>query len=231
MLAGLPILGYARETTSVPAGATFARSYQVDPSKARLSLRGITGSITVTAVDKGEIKVKAEMTPPLAKIEDTQLDNSVQIAAMNDHSGPVKFEITVPPRCVLEIKCLNGSVTVQDVVGSMTIETTDGDITLRNISSTTVTARSTSGKIFYEGDISAQGNYIFQSFNNLIDVTVPASAAFQLEGNAFNGDVNLGGFEVPNFNQGSKRLSGSHGQGGAKIHLTTLRGQIRFHKR
>lgn len=211
--------------------SVFSRTYQVNPQTASLSLRGITGPITVTTADRNEIRIKAELSAPLAKLMDTQLDNKVQLEVLNDSSGPVRFEIVVPPQCTLDLKCIDGAITVNDAQGKLTVETTDGDITLLNISGTEVTARSTSGKVVYNGDISPQGNYTFQSFNNLIDLTVPASASFQLAGTAFTGDVNLGGLNIANFIPGSRKLIGSYGQGGGKIHLTTHKGQIRFHKK
>lgn len=219
------------EIPAVKPAGLFARTYQVDPNAAKFCIRGITGSIFVSTHAAGEIKLQAEMSRPPAKITDTQLDNTIQVAVLNDDSGPVKFDIVVPEKCALEVKCLNGTVTIKDALGSVSVETTDGDILLRNIRASEVTARTTSGKINYDGDIGKQGNYVFQSFNNSIDLTVPASAAFQLAGTAYTGDVNLGGFTLQNFAQGSKRLTGSHGEGTAKIHLTTHRGQIRFHKR
>ncbi len=228
--AGLPVnAGSASEGTTAPT--PFSRTYKVDPAAAKLSLRCITGSVAVAVADQADIRVEGRLELPPAKIADTQIDNSVRIEIVDDKAGPVAFAVTVPPRCDLEVKCLKGVVTVDDLNGPLSVETTDGDIALRRIGSKTVTARSTSGRVTYEGDISTQGNYTFQSFNNSIDVTVPAAAAFQLAGMSFSGDVNLGGFQLSNFAPGSKRLSGTHGAGGATIHLTTHRGQIRFHKK
>lgn len=228
--AGLPV-NAGNGSDGLAALVPFSRTYKVDPAAAKLSLRCITGSVAVAVADHGEIKVQGQLESPPAKIADTQIDNAVRIEIVDDKAGPVAFTVTVPARCDVEVKCLKGNVTVDDLEGPLSIETTDGDIAMRRIGATAVTARSTSGKVVYEGDISTQGNYTFQSFNNSIDLTVPASAAFQLAGMSFSGDVNLGGFKLSNFAPGSKRLSGTHGAGGATIHLTTHRGQIRFHQK
>lgn len=207
------------------------RSYRVDPQSARLSLRGMKGPITITTVAKDEIRVKAESQTGQVKITDRQLDNFVQISVADDRAGLVKFEVIVPPTCNLEIKCLDGAISIQDAIGSVSAETTDGDITLKNLRCAQINACSTSGRIFFDGEILPKGNYSFQSFNNLIDLTVPAAAPFQLDGTAFTADIDLGGFAVTDFAPGSKQLSGIHRQGSARIYLMTHRGQIRFHKK
>ncbi len=213
------------------ASGLLIRSYRVDPQSARFSLRGMKGPITITTAVKDEIKVKAESQTGQVKIADTQLDNFVQLSVADDRAGLVKFEVVVPPTCNLEIKCLDGAISIQDAMGSISAETTDGDITLKNLRCAQVNACSTSGRIFFDGEILPKGNYSFQSFNNLIDLTVPAAAPFQLDGTAFTADIDLGGFVVTNFAPGSKQISGVHRQGNARLYLMTHRGQIRFHKK
>lgn len=132
----------------------------------------------------------------------------------------------------VDVKGISGSIEVTKVKGSVDVETTSGRITLSDISGAkSVRAHLTSGRVSYDGEILAGGKYNFEAFSGGVDVTLPASAAFDLEAQSFSGHVNSDFAITMQGTMSSKEIRGVVNNGGASLRLKTFSGSINIRKK
>jgi hypothetical protein len=132
----------------------------------------------------------------------------------------------------VDIKGISGGIEVTKVKGRVDVETTSGHITLKDISGAkSVRAHLTSGRVSYDGEILAGGKYDFEAFSGGVDVTLPASAAFDLEAQSFSGHVNSDFAITMQGTVSSKEIRGVVNNGGASLRLKTFSGSINLKKK
>ena len=164
------------------------------------------------------------------------------------------------PQGLVRIDKLNGDVWVESVGGNIIISDASGEIVARSVggqiqivrpagyveassvngnleflspSSSRIHARTTSGRIVYEGNPIAAGEYVMSSYNGDIDVFCPPSASFELNARSVHGKL------IDDMKLTHKRyhrsvsfygnaLLGMHNQGAATLELTSYSGTIRI---
>jgi DUF4097 and DUF4098 domain-containing protein YvlB len=208
----------------------YSRTFKVSPQNAALTLSNPSGSIKVKTWERAEIKANATLAEDSLAITDRQLGDSIEIEVHCSKAGAADFEISVPQSCTLDIKCLNGPIEISAASGRIIAQTTEGEISLSALHSSNITAKSISGSISYNGDLDPNGIYNFDSMENSVDITLPASSAFTLLATAMVGKIELGDFQLSDSVPHEKRVSGKYRGGGASLILSTHRGQIRLHK-
>lgn len=130
----------------------------------------------------------------------------------------------------VDARAVNRSVTVENVVDDVSIETTNGNIAMRGIRSGSVQAGTVNGAVTYEGVIRDGGRYAFMTHNGDISVTVPrasnvtVSAASYL--GAFQSDfpVQLTG------TSGEQHYTFTLGAGSARLNLESFNGNIHLRR-
>lgn len=132
----------------------------------------------------------------------------------------------------IDVICISGGIEATGVKGSVNVEATSGNVTLRDITGAkSVRAHVTSGRITYDGEIAAGGKYSLEAFSGGVDVILPASAAFEIDAEAFSGRINS---EFPITMQGTfagKELRGVVNGGGASVRVKTFSGSIDIRKK
>lgn len=151
------------------------------------------------------------------------------------------------------VESVGGSVTVADMGGHLAVRTVGGDIeivrcsgrieassitgNLHFVSPTTSKLRgtTTSGRIVYEGDFAAGGDYVLSGYSGDMEIYCPASSSFELNAKSVRGKVTTD----PEFSlipkrhpgyppQGARGLFGTHNSGNATVELTSFSGSIRI---
>jgi DUF4097 and DUF4098 domain-containing protein YvlB len=110
----------------------------------------------------------------------------------------------------------------------------EGDITLTNISASNVAAENVIGDIFFDGEIQSGGNYRFISTRGNINLRIPFNSSFKLVATApSTRNISLGIFAGGNmrFVGDGRRVIGQSGDGSAIITITNQRGSISFIRR
>lgn len=217
-------------TVTGGAPARFARSYIIkDPP--HLSIFTINGSITVTAWNRRELSVHA-FGPPDAFVEDRVIGNTVAVSARpSPRLSRVDFEASVPAGTSIFLRNRKGDVYVYGLTGHVHVDSGDGNVQLMSMRSSSVEAKLTCGDIFFDGELTGDGPYSFQSIKGDIDVVLPGRASFNLWARAMTENINLGGFALNLSRRHPKLISGAHNNGGPVLDLVTYDGRIMFHKK
>lgn len=207
----------------------------------RLKLNNRSGTVTVEGWNRNEVQIQAYLEAPAAAINPQILDGVIDINLMKDNHGradvgSVNFTIRVPFDASVDIETRIGNLNVSSVRGTFVRAkiSSDGDITLTNISARWVTAENGIGNIFFDGDIQENGTYRFTSMRGDINLRVPFNSSFKLIATApSTRSINLGSFANDNMRYvgDGRRVMGQFGGGSSSITVTNQKGSIAFIRR
>jgi DUF4097 and DUF4098 domain-containing protein YvlB len=231
---------FAASASNVSAQKKFARSYPASKN-VRLQLTNRTGTVTVEGWDRSEIRIEASLEAPAANIEPRSLSGTIDINLIKDNQGRdevgnVNFLIKVPYSSAVDIETRMGNLSVSNVRGALVRAhiSSEGDITLTNISADNVAAENVIGDIFFDGTIAANGSYRFVSTRGNINLRIPFNSSFRLIATApSTRSISLGDFgnSGMKFVSDGRRVIGQSGDGSATIAVTNQRGSISFIRR
>jgi DUF4097 and DUF4098 domain-containing protein YvlB len=147
--------------------------------------------------------------------------------------GNVNFIIRVPYYTAVSIETLMGNLSVSNIRSALVRAhiSSEGDITLTNISATDVAAENVTGDIFFDGEIKSGGYYRFTSMKGAINIRIPFQSGFKLMATApSTRSISLGEFNGGQMRAlgDGRRVVGQNGDGGASIQVTNQRGTISF---
>lgn len=225
--------------SEVSAQKKFSKSYPASKN-VRLQLTNRTGTVTVEGWNKAEVAIVAYLEAPAATIEPQNVSGTIVINLVKDNQGRgdvgnVNFTIKVPYSSSVDIETRMGNLIVNNIGGGLVRAriSSEGDITLTNISSGAVAAENGTGNIFFDGEIKADGIYRFTSTRGDINLRVPLNSSFRLVATApSTRQISLGPFANAglNFTDG-RRVFGKVGDGSASMTVTNQRGSISFIRR
>src|SRR6266850_556330 len=135
-----------------------------------ITVDGVRGAITAETVD-GSIDVRGGSG--IVTLHSVQ--GSVTLA---DATGRI------------EVNSINEDVELSNISGQINAETTNGSVSLWGIKSASVEATTINGDVEYEGTITDNGTYTFNSHNGDITVSIPEGANVTLSVATANGDIN-----------------------------------------
>ena len=226
--------------TEVSAQRRFSRSYPAS-REVRLTLYNRSGTVTVQGWDRQQVQVQAYLEAPAASVNPQVVDGVILINVVKDNYGradigSVNFNIRVPYDAIVDIETKIGNLNVSSVGGALVRAkiSSDGDITLTNISAHRVDAENGIGNIFFDGEIQANGTYRFTSMRGDINLRVPLNSSFKLVATApSTRSINLGSFANGKlrFVGDGRRVMGQFGDGNSSITVTNQRGTIAFVRR
>lgn len=206
----------------------------------RIQLTNLFGTITVETWERNEVKISADMYPPIAPFTPEQTADSLVINVKDGNRGrgdvgDVNFKITVPVNSSVDIETRRGDVTIRGVRGAMVRAKvwTSGDIELTEIESRSVMAETITGNVFYDGQLVEGGKYELQTVKGDITISLPANSAFSLMAAAPSRQINLGTFANPglNLSDGRKVYGTVGGDARCSIIVFNQRGSITFARR
>ena len=124
---------------------------------------------------------------PTNTIDATQENNVVRVKG--GFWGRLNIEIKVPKQTTLDLKTMNGSISVEGISGEMTIDAMNGHINVQDASGSVV-AHSMNGRIVASlTQVSAAKVSSFSSMNGSIDVTLPADLKARLKMKTDRGEI------------------------------------------
>jgi DUF4097 and DUF4098 domain-containing protein YvlB len=218
----------------------FSKTYPATRN-VRLTLTNRSGQVTVEGWNRSEVQIQAYLETPAASVNPVVQNGTIYVNMVKDNYGradvgSVNFTIRVPFDAAVDIETKVGNLNVSSVRGTLVRAkiSSDGDITLTNISAQFVSAENGIGNIFFDGDIQANGNYRFTSMSGDINLRVPFNSSFKLIATApSTRSINLGSFSTPNLRiiGDGRRVTGQFGDGSSYITVTNQRGSIAFIRR
>jgi DUF4097 and DUF4098 domain-containing protein YvlB len=144
----------------------------------------------------------------------------------------------------VEVATLSGQVTAQsltsrDVLDTLSVTATSGDVMLSEIAQPAVTVRVISGDVTIEGQLARSGRYDLNTTNGDITLVLPRDSSFGVNARVFKGgeivtDFPLrytGATPVASHPIVGGLISGTYGSGNARLTLGSLNGTIRIRKK
>ena len=124
---------------------------------------------------------------PVNTLDATQENNVVRVKG--GFWGRRNIEIKVPKQTTLDLKTMNGSISVEGISGEMTIDAMNGHINVQDASGPVV-AHSMNGRIVASiAQVSASKASSFSSMNGSIEVTLPANLKARLKMKTDRGEI------------------------------------------
>jgi len=191
------------------------------PDKAALRVKNVSGDIDLQAIggalDIDEVSGDVKIIQALQSVDCRTVSGSIEV---REAVGEVN------------IKAVSGRITAEAIKGSIEAETVSGSIRLRDIrEAKSIRAKTISGGIECESDISPGGRYSFDALSGGITITLPAAAAFDLDAETFSGSIQTD-FPVTMSGRFSpKELRGTVGAGGATLRIKCFSGTVRLRKK
>lgn len=140
----------------------------------------------------------------------------------------IDFEVRIPERSDLTVETLNGNVGVDGVQGKIRMGSTNGNVEAEAVQGA-VDASTTNGNVEVScGNIKTDERISCRTTNGDATVVVSDKTEADVELSTVNGQVHC---DLPVTVQGGisdKRIHGRIGQGGGKIHLSTVNGNVRL---
>lgn len=228
---------FAASVLEVTAQKKFSKTYPASKNVS-LQLKNRTGMVTVEGWDKDQIQISAYLEEPAANISPQSLSGTITINLVKDNQGRkevgnVNFTIKVPYSSSVNIETIMGNLSVTNVRGSLVRAhiSSEGDITLTNLSTTYVVAENGIGDIFFDGLIQSGGTYRFTSMRGNINLRIPFTASFRLVATApSTRSISLGALSASGlrFVNDGRSVVGQTSDGAASLTVTNHRGTISF---
>lgn len=217
----------------------FSRNFPAGQN-VRLQLLNRSGTVTVEGWDRPQISISANLEAPAAAITPQVIEGTIFINLVKENQGReignVNFTIRVPYTSSVDIETLIGNLSVTNVRGGLVRAhiSSEGDITLTNISAFAVQAQNGIGDLFFDGEMLPGGNYRFTSMRGNINLRIPFTSSFKLVATApSTRNISLGSFSngTMNYLGDGRRVVGKFGDGSSTLTVTNQRGSISFIRR
>jgi len=217
---------------------------QTLPASGLISVDGKTnGGVSIKGWERQEVLVRAKIetrAPTQAEADQLAQQVIIETAGLNIHAeGPetrndyqwyVSYEIFVPTRSDLNLKAHNGGISINDVSGRISFETTNGGVSLSRVGGS-VTGNTTNGGVHIElTGASWEGETLdVRTTNGGVNLVLPNNYSAHLETGTVNGNVQSDfPLNVPMTERGRmpKDISVDIGSGGPTIRATTTNGGV-----
>jgi DUF4097 and DUF4098 domain-containing protein YvlB len=187
---------------------------------------GVRVKVTSTS---GDLRV----TGTRAEVEASSTSGDIVIADGGGLTtiGTVSGDITVSNLGGdLAVRTTSGDVDVRGADGEVRVGTVSGEVTLREVRSRTVTARTTSGDVTFEGDFARGGRYEFATHSGDVRLVLPASVGAEMTMQSFSGSMDTD-FPVTlaagaRSATQQRTLEFAIGDGGARVRAETFSGDV-----
>ena len=145
------------------------------------------------------------------------------------HRAKINFDVQVPRGVRLNAMTTNGRVHCVNLGSVVQAATTNGDVDVST--SEWASARTTNGGVRVSmGNAKWSGELELLTTNGSVDVTLPASAEFQVHASTTNGGIQTDFPVTVQGRFGPKSLSGTVGGGGRELKVATTNGGIELKK-
>jgi len=229
---------------------THEMAYPVNPG-ARISLENINGDITVSGGSGSQVEIVAHKKAGTQEYLD---DMKIVVEADQDYvrietrhpkregswfkwnhdaSGSVAYELSVPADVTLDtIETINGDVTIRAVSGTVKAGTVNGSLEIENLVGD-VSLETVNGSISAEFDaLSGSQRVDAETVNGKIALRLPEEASARVTAETVNGSIDCDDFGLkPEKGFVGRDLSGDIGGGDARISLDTVNGSIRINRK
>jgi hypothetical protein len=224
----------------------WTRSYSI-PAGGRLELINVNGRITAEASDAAMVEIRGERVARAAtdegaqdllgrleireEVGDERVRVEVRPPRMSGASGhEVKWTVRVPRGVAVDLRTVNGGVRMTGLHGDVRARSTNGGITAKNLTATTVDVSVTNGGIEIElAQAVSSGSFQLQAVNGGVTLLLPDASKADVVARCVNGGISVSGFDLePTGEQTRRRVDGKLNGGGARVSLETVNGGVKI---
>jgi DUF4097 and DUF4098 domain-containing protein YvlB len=216
------------------------QTYQVGKD-ARLSLSNLNGAVTISGWDKSTIEVKATKTTSGSR---ERLDDvTINFDMKNDHlridvdyddtkqwhndGVSVEFEIQVPHAIdIKDIKLVNGDLEISDVDGDVAASSVNGEVAGDQLGGE-VHLSTVNGGVSLKSVI-GKDSIDLSSVNGSVTLMLPRKVNAKLSASTIHGDIR--GELGHGVTHAGNSMDAVLGNGGMRIELSTVNGDIRIRR-
>ena len=207
-----------------------------------------TGGVKITAWDRNEIEIVARIqasapTESEARqlVDATRIETNGTVRAISPDTDSrdgrnrswvsTSYEVRVPRSTDLDLKALNGGISVEGVEGEIRAETTNGGIAI-NRAAGDVRARTTNGgvSVGLTGKAWEGAGLDVETTNGGISISLPDGYSADLTASTQMGRISADGLTTRGQHQrgrwSGETIQGTIGQGGAPIRAVTTNGGV-----
>ena len=234
---------------------TSSGTVTVNDSNSRVFAQASSGSIRVTnarddvtaTVNSGDVKLEKVGGRANARsnngwivindvgsdVQATSFNDDVTVSNVKGRAVVTALNGAVNLRGIAEgVKAtsVSSAINVSDSKGRIEVGTTSDSITLTNLDSSEIVAKTTSGSVQFTGTLHTDGHYEFESFSGEVILILPPDSNFTLSAKTHSGSVNT---EFPvqlSRNIGGSLITGTVGKGGADVRASSFSGSVRIRK-
>jgi DUF4097 and DUF4098 domain-containing protein YvlB len=222
---------YPQERRNINASIDFTVTV---PRGAKVTVRSVSGDLKLATIDGA---LRAETVSG-----DVSVTSAMQLESAKSVSGDVTVESAGSDADVAAAS-VSGNVTLRAVKArGIDTNSVSGDVNLTDVTCERAKANSISGDIVFAGPLAKGGRYMLQSHSGDVTLHVNDKAGFELNAGTFSGDitsdlqiVSTFGGEGERGQPGRKpksgpghRVSGTFGDGGALLELSTFSGNVKI---
>jgi DUF4097 and DUF4098 domain-containing protein YvlB len=187
------------------------------------TIRNVRGPVNIKAAS-GSIRVE--------KIDhDVQLSTASGSISANDvgsdvHISSASGSVTVTNiKGDVRVKAIAGVIRVSQPGGRVEADTASGEVEIQGAASD-VKAHATSGRVYVQGNPGSDSFWELKTVSGGVQFSVPASANFHLSAEAVSGEIRA---DIPIVieEQGKHSLRAHMGNGGGRVEVHTVSGEIR----
>jgi DUF4097 and DUF4098 domain-containing protein YvlB len=190
------------------------------PRRSELQVSTVSADITARGVD-GEQRLKSVSGNVRTEIADRD-------AEVKTVSGDLWLRGKSQP-AKLRLSTVSGNVRLDRGAGEVEAVTTSGDLNLEVAQAHSVRVRTTSGSLEFRGKLRPDAELEAESVSGDLSLRAAAEKGYDFEISTFSGDIencfNLDAVNTNRYGPG-RRLTGKQGDGGAKVRIQTMSGDV-----
>ena len=173
---------------------------------------------------------------------DVVVENGARVMSAKSTSGNVEIA-NLRSQIGLEANSTSGSITVrQSSAPRMELGTISGNVTATEVNCERFEAQTLSGDLTFNSPLQKNGRYELSSHSGVIRLMPTGNVGFELDVDSFSGNIESA-LELKNQRRGGadygrrtpggriRSLSGTYGDGGAIVDITTFSGSVMIGKR
>lgn len=179
-----------------------------------VKIKAASGSIRVEKIDRD-----AQLTTASGSISASDVGSDVHVTSA---SGTVTVSNV---KGDVRVNAVSGVIRISQPGGRVEAETASGEIEIHGATSD-VRAHTASGRVYVQGNPSRESYWDLKTASGGVQFSVPPSANFQLSAEAVSGEIRT---DIPIVieEQGKHSLRAHVGNGGARVEVHTVSGEIR----
>lgn len=149
-------------------------------------------------------------------------------------NGDMRLELAVPTNLLVHPSTVSGDITVSGMHGDISANSVSGDIRMDDMHAAALHANTVSGDVRIEiSELTGSGDFSFHSVSGDLELTLPRTFSADVNMTTVSGDVDSDFAMTLTGGRFSRRggLTARIGQGGRRLDVSTVSGDLKLHQR